>query len=1316
MIRLFKSAAAVLWAGLLTLVIVAGVLSAVAHLATPLLGGLRADVEHHLEQALRAPVRIERLAVRWRGLGPELVAKNVAVLDLGGQAGLEIAEVTVALSVADALRHGRLWPSRIGVAGVRVRLVRQPDGALAIEGLRPFAAEPGGGEGDGRARIAALLVPERLRITDAEIVVEDRMRGRPPVVFRNGVLLVRNDGARHQINAALDLPDERGTRLSVAADLQADPGHPEDWRGEVYLDTAGAQIAALVAPFLPPHYVLDKATAQARVWMGWERGEPVWAEGRATVSDLALRGREPARTLHLDRFAGRFRWDRRQDGWLLRATDVALGAAPSGPGAEAAIAWRRSGTLPAAIRLRATALEVTDVAAVLALRPPAGPAFDRLLQAGPGGRLEAVDLAAVQRGADDWWWSAAGTLKEGRVAPAGKIPGLEGLSLRLAATTDGGEARLDTNALRIVAPGIMRTPVLIDRVQGDVAWRRRAGGGWVVETAGVDAANPDLRTRTRFRVELPPEGSPVVDLESDFGDGVLARVPAYLPVGVMEPDAIRWLSESFYGGRLTSGRAVLQGPLADFPFDATRNGRFEVTLGVEDADLEYAPGWPRVVDVDANVRFHGDSMEVKAEHGRIFDTRVLHATARIDSLSRESPVRVQGVTAGPLADVVRVLREGPLGSELGSALEGLAVEGDSRLALDLSIAIDGVGKDRAKGTLTFEDARITHPALPLPLEAIRGNVGFDPAGVKASGLAARLGELPLTIDLAPGRDGATLATLRSGKTDIAALGPLLAARPAWAKGGAAFTAVLSLPPFGRPGTVGLRVESDLVGLALDLPPPLAKGAEARRPLDLEVSFPEKGPVPVRLRYGPDVDAVFLVDRAGGGVARAELRFGGDRAQVPDADQLRLRGRLPVLDVPALADWLRLHPERIPLPLDVALAVERLGLGDDGALTALQLTAQESRTGWQGEARASELEGRFTVPTAVDAGPAVIDLKRLDLRTGETGGPPRPPAAPSRQDPRALPALALTVARVRVNDHDLGNLHATAVRTERGLDLRELMLDGPAGKLMVSGSWHQEPQGPATRVAYRLDTPDFGDVVVALGFADMIERGPGTLSGEHSWPGAPYDFTRGLGTGRLDLNLGAGRFVDVEPGVGRLMGLLNITALQRRLTLDFRDLFQKGLGFDSVTGEFDLRDGSLYTQNLTIRSPSSLIEITGRTGVVARDYDQIVSVTPSLQSALPIAGVAVGGPVGGAAMLVVQGLIGKQFDKIGRVRYSVRGSWDDPKVERLEGQPPTAGQEAPAGQPPAAPGAVATPAGPETPAVEKPGPAPTKPVTQAPAFH
>jgi ribosomal protein L12E/L44/L45/RPP1/RPP2 len=100
-------------------------------------------------------------------------------------------------------------------------------------------------------------------------------------------------------------------------------------------------------------------------------------------------------------------------------------------------------------------------------------------------------------------------------------------------------------------------------------------------------------------------------------------------------------------------------------------------------------------------------------------------------------------------------------------------------------------------------------------------------------------------------------------------------------------------------------------------------------------------------------------------------------------------------------------------------------------------------------------------------------------------------------------------------------------------------------------------------------------------------------------------------------------------------------------------------------------------------------------VVAQEFDQVVTVTPSLGSTLPIAGAVVGGPVVGAAMLVVQGLVDKQVDQIGAVRYSVQGPWSSPDIRVLAGRPLREVIQDAAKAPPAP--APATPAGQQAPA-------------------
>jgi uncharacterized protein YhdP len=162
-----------------------------------------------------------------------------------------------------------------------------------------------------------------------------------------------------------------------------------------------------------------------------------------------------------------------------------------------------------------------------------------------------------------------------------------------------------------------------------------------------------------------------------------------------------------------------------------------------------------------------------------------------------------------------------------------------------------------------------------------------------------------------------------------------------------------------------------------------------------------------------------------------------------------------------------------------------------------------------------------------------------------------------------------------------------------------------------------------------------------------------------------DLDQRVVTGRMRMRMGEGRFLEVDPGAGRVFGLLSIGTLQRRLSLDFSDLLDKGFSFDEVQGTFTLLEGDAYTNDLMIQGPSARIDLAGRIGLTAQDYDQLVTVTPEITSSLPVAGALAGGPAVGAALFLAQRLMGAQVDRMARYRFRVTGPWEDPQIERLE---------------------------------------------------
>jgi uncharacterized protein YhdP len=139
----------------------------------------------------------------------------------------------------------------------------------------------------------------------------------------------------------------------------------------------------------------------------------------------------------------------------------------------------------------------------------------------------------------------------------------------------------------------------------------------------------------------------------------------------------------------------------------------------------------------------------------------------------------------------------------------------------------------------------------------------------------------------------------------------------------------------------------------------------------------------------------------------------------------------------------------------------------------------------------------------------------------------------------------------------------------------------------------------------------------------------------------------------------------------MLGVLNLDALQRRLSLDFSDLFQRGYAFERMYGRIEIGAGEARIDEMVIEGPAAQIRIDGKTDLVDQELAQVVTVTPSLGTSVALAGAVAGGPLVGAAVLIADKVSGGAVDKIGSYQYDVTGPWRDPSIvrrSRLESNP------------------------------------------------
>ena len=58
-------------------------------------------------------------------------------------------------------------------------------------------------------------------------------------------------------------------------------------------------------------------------------------------------------------------------------------------------------------------------------------------------------------------------------------------------------------------------------------------------------------------------------------------------------------------------------------------------------------------------------------------------------------------------------------------------------------------------------------------------------------------------------------------------------------------------------------------------------------------------------------------------------------------------------------------------------------------------------------------------------------------------------------------------------------------------------------------------------------------------------------------------------------------------------MLSLQSLPRRLTLDFRDVFQQGFAFDAIDGQVRIQQGVADTRNLRMRGVQAVVLMEGR---------------------------------------------------------------------------------------------------------------------------
>ncbi len=1234
----------------------------------------RSQLEQLVEAEIGQPIKIGYITAGIWGVHLEAVMKDVALIDpKSGEQQLHVRELHAQINLKESLVEQRLKLGKIMLVGTKLQLNLQKDGTVVLEGFETSALPSSDG-----AAVGELFQESELLLQDSEVYWKNHRLDAPPLRFSKvDVALVNRDG-QYWLKGEAQLGDNLRSRIELRAELAGELAELGGWRGEVYFKGEQLALGELFAARRPQSTQIDQGILDVEIWTRWEKSRLTQVDGDFDARNLQLTTThdERVRQHNLDHLKSGISWQAGAGGWQLSLPELSL--------TKSGVTWPQSGFVLDVGRNAEQRLDIHAQVKFMRLGdllpvamfflPQDHKPLQLLSKVGPQVDLRDFDLRLKELDEGRYDWQLAGRLNNLSTYPQDGIPGVSGLNLAFNATADQGSINLFSDDLVLNFAGLFRAPLHFNQLQSRLDWQLLDEGLRVV-TDEFALSDGDFNTVSRFDLKVPFDSQPLsIDMQTNFDRGSLASVYRYLPTAIMDEGFIKWLDRALVKGQVSNGALVLQGPLNAFPFEANE-GRFQMLFDVDDATFDYMSEWPPVKQGSARVAFLNSRLDVYIKQAKLLESDVKEARVQIENMPHGTPVKIQGSVAGSSTDLMKFLSDTPLSEQFAPLLETLKVAGEAELALDLSIPMGEKEPFRLKGEVAWSDAVITLPALELELTEVKGVLAFTEKGVSAKAIKATVLGEETAVDIRTKRDKTII--LRAKKLPLNSKQLAKKLPGIYLEQLEGVTNVDMKIRIGKEQKEGRQLtfgmESDLLGMAVNAPPPLAKSKNQRHYFRLNGDLTNLEKIHFDIDYGGGLDAKLLVDGKQGRLLKAALQPGPTPPKLPKEAVIKIAGDVKQVDWGLWHKWLHVQKKiskgtgkRLPMLFDLNIG-ELHWLDQTWRQVALQGRDEDGQIKMQFSGQ--ELDGQLMIyEDMAKQNQNRVVLNRLHLRLDfdvAAIDKERPPLIPTDDDPREFPPLQIMVKQLVLNKKELGKLTVGLLSKRDGISMRGFRLVGEQLEISADGSWTLKGDQHNSTLDLFLNCTNLGQLLDDLNFASNIAETDigGTMRLKWSLP--VTQLRAEALDGHVEVLASNGSFRSIDPGIGRLVGLLSISEIGRRMTLDFSDLFGDGFAFNNIVGSMQIKKGDAYTEDMVIEGPSARIEIAGRSGLSTHDYDQIITVTPAISAGIPLVGLLAGGPLVGAVLLAIQKLVGEGVDEAAQSKYKLTGRWDKPIVTLIK---------------------------------------------------
>ncbi len=1240
------------WRALVLGIVLLAVYSSFGRLLLGNLSQYQSLLLESVNERLSLRLEIDELRGSWRSLSPRITATGVRLrADTSTPAALLFDELVLEIDVWSSVASLSPRLHRLRAIGGELQIDVSDEGAVSLHGLPP-PEESGGVEALREFILNAYI----LELTDTQLTLHSGGASRQSQLEGR----LERDGDFRRASITVEAP-ERNSRFQITGEGRGSLRSLERFDGMFHLHSTIGDISHYsdLLELVDVHPL--SGNVRNDVWLRLSDGAVEWV-AEVDATNLSLRQTEPVeRNIDLDTLSVTLGANLRKGRWHFQARDFSLSRSER----EVRID-RLSGVYgDDSLTLRLADLQLgtlSDYLRTAGLLPET--AEDVLAKLSPSGKLSSAEFTLEElSSARDW--QLAMNFSELDVEPWKGAPGLVNASGYAELQADRGRVQLGSSDFSMSFPKVFREPLDYSEVSAELVWSidddafRIRSGRFTARGEEGDAVGV-------FALKLPRSEQPAgaeMDLMVSLQDTDSRYRDKYLSFK-LSPTLLAWLEDSVDSGRVAEAGFIYRGSLIRRPKRRT----VQLYLDIEDARIKYHPDWPAAESFDGRILIDDATVDVYGRRGRILDSSVEFARIALRPNADASlRLALSAKVTGAAQDGLDVVNQSPLREIVGDSFSDWELEGDlvSELALEMDLK-----PDAAAPLVTYDGSwdavTVSMTDLDLALEDVSGAFQYDSQqGFQSKALEGQLWGQDFVGSVTQGRQDNGLAPL-----DIALRGAVSAdSVKDWldldalrlAVGETAAELHIKVPAEGAPQ---LTVTSDLHGVALDLPGPWAKTAEERNELQIVMPLTKETK---RLELMLDGAAFLGIDLGSDGMTGGSLGFGRPQDTIAPG-RFWLGGNLETLDWDA---W--------ELFLDTYLAGESemavlAGLRDlqIGELRLFQrrfkdvlLSGRQEESNWTFDFTTDWVEGAVRLPD--DLAEIELELRRMDMSalTAFT----RNEQGLLNVGAEALPPMRIAVDQLYSGGTLLGDLSFTLRETAPNLhfenirgELQHLQLGGDQGMRL---DWLRGEGAEQTRLMGDFSFLNFGEVLKDFNYEEIVETNSGRVGLEMQWLGDPGAFGLDTLQGRMTLDVDDGRFLKTSgaaEGTLRVVGILNLTEVVRRLSLDLSNVYKSGVPFDRIDGELIFDAGHVEVPRLDVRSRSSRLQFAGTADIAPQTVEGELVATLPIASNLPWMFALVSGLPAAAGVYVISKLFDDQMDRFSSAVYRVDGSWSDPNVD------------------------------------------------------